>query len=221
MRNFSFLLVILTCFSCNKSNSPATEKTTTPVKKQRPVAAENGKFFDAINARLMYGGKDSTQHFDISNLTLQEDQFHYGIGREAFPALLSPEFISLNIADTIWADSTRFLVGSLNGETKAYSVPDLTHHEIVNDSLGGMPIMAAYCILADLGAIYERTYDDRVFYFWIEWIHLLRLHRMGWVRWIYILGQRDGKSLVAFDWQSSIRSTRRCALARNGQKILG
>jgi hypothetical protein len=45
-------------------------------------------------------------------------------------------------------------------DIKAYSVKDLTRHEIVNDVLNGQPIMAAYCILADLGAIYERQYGD-------------------------------------------------------------
>ena len=45
-------------------------------------------------------------------------------------------------------------------DIKAYSVEDLTHHEIVNDVLDGQPIMAVYCILADLGAIYERNYGD-------------------------------------------------------------
>ncbi len=43
---------------------------------------------------------------------------------------------------------------------KAYSIKDLTRHEIVNDVLDGKPIMAAYCILANLGAIYDRTYGD-------------------------------------------------------------
>ena len=43
-------------------------------------------------------------------------------------------------------------------EVKAYAVKDLTRHEVVNDVLDGKPIMAAYCILADLGAIYDRDY---------------------------------------------------------------
>lgn len=166
MKLFHFLLVALICFGCgSQSKEPNTAQASDPVKKKRPISAENGKFFNQSDSRMLYGGKDSSQHFNISNLTLNEGQFHYGIGREAFPALLAPEFISIEAADTIWADSTRFLIGALNGEAKAYSVPDLTRHEIVNDSLGGRPIMAAYCILADLGAIYERTYDDKVFTF--------------------------------------------------------
>ena len=107
------------------------------------------------------GGKDSTQHFDISELELKETQFHYGIGRERFPALLKPEFTSIAEADSFWADSTRFLVAHAGDEVKAYSVKDLTRHKVANDSLDGKPIMAAYCILADLGAIYERQYGDK------------------------------------------------------------
>ncbi len=50
-------------------------------------------------------------------------------------------------------------------EVKAYAIKDLTRHEVVNDVLNGEPIFAAYCILADLGAIYTRTYGDKVFTF--------------------------------------------------------
>ena len=89
---------------------------------------------------------------------LKDEQFHYGIGREKFPALLKPSFESVREADSIWADSTRFLLAYSGKDVKAYSIKDLTRHEVVNDVLNGKPIMAAYCILADLGAIYERNY---------------------------------------------------------------
>lgn len=130
------------------------------VKKKRPIAIENGKFFESGGKKMLYGGENENQHFEISGYSLKDDQFHYGIGRERFPALLKPEFISVTAADKIWADSTRFLLAYAGKEVKAYSVKDLTRHEVVNDVLNGQPIMAAYCILADLGAIYERNYGD-------------------------------------------------------------
>ncbi len=138
--------------------APQAEK---PVKKKRPIAKENGKFFTVNEKKMLFGGKDSTQHFDITDYTLKDEQFHYGIGREAFPALLKPEFISVQEADSTWADSTRFIVAYSGNEVKAYSVKDLTRHEVVNDELNGEPIMAVYCILADLGAIYDRQYGDK------------------------------------------------------------
>ena len=137
-----------------------TKENLTP-KKQRPSALKKGKFFTVDEKQMLYGGKDSTQHFDITNYALKDEQFHYGIGREVFPALLEPEFISVKEADTIWDDDARFIVAYAGNEVKAYSVKDLTRHEVVNDELNGEPIMAVYCILADLGAIYDRQYGDK------------------------------------------------------------
>ena len=149
------VMMAIGCFSRQGSNT-----TEEAVKKQRPVALENGKFFERDGKKMLYGGEEESQHFDVTDCSLKEEQFHYGIGRERFPALLKPEFISVQMADVVWDDSSRFLVAQSGDEVKAYSIKDLTRHEIVNDVLDGQPIMAVYCILADLGAIYERRYGQ-------------------------------------------------------------
>jgi len=168
MKPIYYLLVLALLSGCNTSRKEITAnpkkeavKTAEIPKKQRPVALNNGKFFEIDGKKMLYGGKDSLQHFNITGYDLKDEQFHYGIGRERFPALLKPEFISVREADSIWADSTRFLVAYAGNDVKAYSVKDLTRHEVVNDVLDGEPIMAAYCILADLGAIYDRKYSDK------------------------------------------------------------
>lgn len=132
---------------------------------QRPIAVENGKFFETQGNKMLYGGAKEKQHFKINNLELEPKQFHYGIGRERFPALITPKFESVSEADNHWEDTDRFLVAYKDDQVRAYSVKDLTRHEVVNDVIGGEPIFAAYCILADLGAIYKRTYADKVFTF--------------------------------------------------------
>lgn len=132
----------------------------TPGQRKFPEAHKLGKFFDSDGTRMAYGGKKDSEHFDISNLELKEEQFHYGMGREVFPALLEPEYITMKEADEVWKKDDRFLVVQSGDEAKAYSIKDLTRHEVVNDEINGTPIFAAYCILADLGAIYERQYGD-------------------------------------------------------------
>ncbi len=165
MKNSIFLITIVLFLGCKLQNSKKAE-TEKPVdhkeivKKKRPVAIENGKFFASDGKKMLFGGESKNQHFDISGYSLNDEQFHYGIGREKFPALLKPEFISVKEANEIWADSTRFLLAHSGKEVKAYSVKDLTRHEVVNDVLNGQPIMAVYCVLADLGAMYERNYGD-------------------------------------------------------------
>jgi len=173
---FIFTAVIFFTFSCSSNTSeenldetsPTLEETTQEAPKRKfPNAKENGKFFTADEKRMMYGGEDSTWHFDVSNLTLNEENFHFGIGREKFHALIKPQYISVEEAkeDTAITDTSRFLFVNINGDARAYSVDLLTHHEIVNDVVGGEPIMAAYCVLADLGAIYTRKYGNKVFTF--------------------------------------------------------
>jgi len=167
-----FKFSLLTLVSCTESISENQSTEQKEVESQiiqdrrkRPIALENGKFFNLDSKQYLFGGEDSTTHFDVSNMSLKEEQFHYGIGRETFPALLSPEFMNIEEADSLWADSSRFLLALSEQEVKAYAVQDLIRHEIVNDSIGGEPIMAAYCILADLGAIYNRKYGDQLLTF--------------------------------------------------------
>ena len=167
--SFLILSSIFLFVACSENEEIIIDKEVpepvVSIEKKRPSAFDNGKFFEQNGVQMLYGGKDSLQHFNIDNSELINTQFHYGIGREVFPALLKPEFTTVDIADTIWADSSRFLVAYSGKEIKAYSIEDLTRHEVVNDMLDGKPIMAAYCILADLGAIYERTYGNKVLTF--------------------------------------------------------
>lgn len=162
-------VVLLLLISCKFEKKSTIEDGTTTkdkikdtiVKPQRPIALDNGKFFEKNGRKMLYGGKDSIQHFDITNNELKDEQFHYGIGRERFPALLEPEFTTIEAVDSLWEDHDRFILAYSGDDVKAYSVKDLTHHEVVNDVLNGEPIMAVYCVLADLGAIYDRQYGDK------------------------------------------------------------
>ncbi len=143
--------------------TPKEEKVLAPA--DRPLAKNQGKFIEKDGKKFLWGGEKEDQHFDITDYDLKDDQFHYGIGREKFPALLAPEFISITEADKVFNDNDRFLILQMDGITKAYSIKDLTKHEIVNDEVNGKPIMAAYCILADLGAVYDRTIGGKPFTF--------------------------------------------------------
>ncbi len=158
------LLIIAGCKTNAGEHSNDSSADVTPVKS-RPLAFENGKIFEIDGRKMLWGGDQPADHFDISNSELKDPQYHYGIGRERFPALLKPAFQSVQEADEIWENDARFLVATSPKEVKAYSIKDLTRHEVVNDELDGRPIMAVYCILADLGAIYERTYGDHVLTF--------------------------------------------------------
>ena len=149
----------------NKKVTAQQEEKAAEEERGMPLPAHVGKIFTENDKKYMYGGKDSTWNFDVTNGVLIDTQYHYGIGREAFHALIAPEFMTAEEANLVFADTADFLFLQIGEEKRAYSIELLTHHEIVNDIVNGEPVMAAYCILADLGAVYERTYADKVLTF--------------------------------------------------------
>lgn len=161
------LIMMFSCSSKKETTKDLVENTAEVLaaRNDRPIAADLGKFFEKDGRKYMYGGDDSTWHFDVSNTILKDEQYHYGIGRERFMALIEPEFISLEEANEVYPDSARFLLLQIGEDVRAYGIDLLTKHEVVNDVVNGQPVMAAYCILADLGAVYHRVIGDREFTF--------------------------------------------------------
>ncbi len=121
-----------------------------------PPAQQPQRVMERDGRQWLWGGKSPGQHFDVTGWTLNADQLHYGLGREAFPALIEPQFVPVPAARQFMTPPMRVLLVQVGGQTKVYPVDLLIRHEVVNDTVGGTPIFAAYCILADLGAVYDR-----------------------------------------------------------------
>jgi len=124
-----------------------------------------GRLFEQDGRTLLWAGPSDSMHFDVTETTLPLDGLRYGIGREAFPALIEPRFVSVSEASS-WIDpNAPVLLVQIGDEVKIYPVQQLIRHEVVNDTIGGRAIFAAYCILADLGAVYDREMGGHDFTF--------------------------------------------------------
>lgn len=63
--------------------------------------------------------------------------------KDAIPAILSPSFQAGNQAS--WLKGEDAVVGvEIGGVSRAYPVVILSHHEIVNDRVGGIPIAVTW-----------------------------------------------------------------------------
>ena len=63
--------------------------------------------------------------------------------KDAIPAILSPSFEEGNKAS--WLGGKDLVVGvEIGGDSRAYPVPTLSRHEIVNDRIAGMPIAVTW-----------------------------------------------------------------------------
>lgn len=106
------------------------------------------------------GGGRQEDHFDISTFRLNPARLKYGLGREHFKALIEPRLVPhAEVADRFREDMKVLLV-AIGNEARIYPIAWIRRHEVVNDVVGGVPIFTAYCILADLGAVYDRRITD-------------------------------------------------------------
>ncbi len=63
---------------------------------------------------------------------------------DAIPAILEPEFTTAEDADAQLEPHNLVLGLSINGDHRAYSIPTLSSHEIVNDTVGGQPVAVTW-----------------------------------------------------------------------------
>ena len=82
-----------------------------------------------------------------------------GPSRDGIPALDAPAFVPAALAD--WDDQAIVIGVALGGEARAYPLPVLVWHELVNDELGGVPILVSYCPLCGTGIVFDRRVGPR------------------------------------------------------------
>lgn len=76
-----------------------------------------------------------------------------GPPRDGIPAIDRPRFVGADRAPL--ADADRVLGVELGGQARAYPVPILNWHEVVNDRFGGRVVVVTYCPLCGTGMAFE------------------------------------------------------------------
>ncbi len=77
-----------------------------------------------------------------------------GPARDGIPALDAPPHVPA--AEAPWPADATVIGIAQGGEARAYPVPLLVWHELVNDTLGGEPILVSYCPLCGTGIVFDR-----------------------------------------------------------------
>jgi hypothetical protein len=79
---------------------------------------------------------------------------------DGIPSIDEPEFVSIEAADEWLSDAEPVIYLEQGGEVHAYPVQILIWHEIVNDTVGGVPVTVSYCPLCNSAVSYLRVIDD-------------------------------------------------------------
>ncbi len=86
-----------------------------------------------------------------------------GPGKDGIPPIYNPKFISQPKAAKWLKPNEPIISLVLNGKARAYPLEILTWHEIVDDSLGGVPVAVSFCPLCYSAMVYDRRIDSKVY----------------------------------------------------------
>ncbi len=83
---------------------------------------------------------------------------------DGIPAIDEPKFQTAASVDWLY-NVEPVLSIEVNGEVRAYPIQIMTWHEIVNDTIGGVPVTVSYCPLCNSALAYDRRVGERIFDF--------------------------------------------------------
>ncbi len=106
---------------------------------------------DAPRALRQFDTDFSKRAIDLSELRSG------GPPKDGIPSIDRPSFVSQDAA-TSWNEPQEPVIAlEHNGEARAYPLKILTHHEIVNDEIGGTPVAVTFCPLCYSALVFERV----------------------------------------------------------------
>lgn len=99
--------------------------------------------------------------FDLSGSLVPMEEIHLGgPSRDGIPAIDHPKFVPAQKVDFL--DAEDHILGlARNGEIKAYPIPIMNWHEIVNDKAGGERVAITYCPLCGTGVAFVARVGGR------------------------------------------------------------
>ncbi len=142
-----------------KLEAPLMVKPTEPVVEVKPdLDYEENLKAAGINTR----GWET----DFSLHTVSYDSIKSGgPPRDGIPPIDAPTFVTFAEADG-WLDPLEPIVSfEHEGDARAYPLQIMTWHEIVNDEVGGIPVVVTFCPLCNSAIVFHRELDGDIYTF--------------------------------------------------------
>ena len=79
-----------------------------------------------------------------------------GPGKDGIPSIDNPKFVSAREAETFLDPGDPGIGVVVSGESRFYPYKILVWHEIVNDTVQGVPVLVTYCPLCSTGIVFRR-----------------------------------------------------------------
>jgi hypothetical protein len=90
---------------------------------------------------------------------------HGGPPRDGIPSIYQPQFESVQESSGWLKENEPVILIELNGDARSYPIQILIWHEIVNDVVGGIPIIVTFCPLCNAAIVFDRRINGDVYEF--------------------------------------------------------
>lgn len=98
--------------------------------------------------------------FNIRSIPYNEI-FSGGPPKDGIPAIDNPRFVTVSEADEWLGELEPVTVFQDGDDTRIYPFQILTWHEIVNDVVGGRPVVVTFCPLCNTAIVFDATVNGR------------------------------------------------------------
>ena len=85
--------------------------------------------------------------------------------KEMFPVINKPTYVNAEQAKEFLNDDDIIYTFEYSDKTYAYPASILSFHHLVNDTVGGKPVVMTLCLLSGSSAVYSRDVDNQVLSF--------------------------------------------------------
>ncbi len=90
---------------------------------------------------------------------------HGGPPRDGIPSIDDPQFESAQESSGWLKINEPVIFIELNGDARSYPIQILIWHEIVNDVVGGVPVLVTFCPLCNAAIVFDRRINGDVYEF--------------------------------------------------------
>jgi hypothetical protein len=161
------LLALLLVAACSLDDSPnSISGYTNDLCFQNALNA--GVIFTTDGKVWLRAGEEEEEHFDISGWALRPCQLNLGYGREYYPALIEPAYVSAEEHAADYDEDERVIFLETENVPKVYPLELLNKHVIINDVVDASPVMISYSVFTDRPAVFQRSYCDTTFTFGVS-----------------------------------------------------
>jgi hypothetical protein len=127
-------------------------------------------FCSSLAFLLLFAGAASARSlngFPLEGASIPANEIRRGgPPRDGIPALDHP--VNVGVSRAPWSEKSLVVGVEVAGQARAYPIAILNWHELVNDRLGGRPILVSFCPLCGTAMVFDRRVRSRTLRFGVS-----------------------------------------------------